>query len=93
MCIRDRDWAYGVAIIAVALGAVLVWFMFPKAEEEQAMLAAVSYTHLRAHETVLDLVCRLLLEKKNKHTYRTLFTHLPALDTTCLTHIYKETYL
>ena len=27
---------------------------------------AVSYTHLRAHETVLDLVCRLLLEKKNK---------------------------
>ena len=27
-------------------------------------LIAVSYTHLRAHETVLDLVCRLLLEKK-----------------------------
>ena len=26
----------------------------------------VSYTHLRAHETVLDLVCRLLLEQK-KH--------------------------
>src|SRR5665811_796588 len=26
-----------------------------------AWLAAVSYTHLRAHETVLDLVCRLLL--------------------------------
>src|SRR5664280_3704795 len=24
-------------------------------------VAAVSYTHLRAHETVLDLVCRLLL--------------------------------
>ena len=24
-------------------------------------LGAVSYTHLRAHETVLDLVCRLLL--------------------------------
>ena len=29
---------------------------------------AVSYTHLRAHETVLDIVCRLLLEKKTKHT-------------------------
>src|SRR5665811_735998 len=27
----------------------------------------VSYTHLRAHETVLDLVCRLLLEKKKKY--------------------------
>ena len=31
-------------------------------------ILAVSYTHLRAHETVLDLVCRLLLEKK-KHTH------------------------
>src|SRR5450756_485019 len=27
-------------------------------------VAAVSYTHLRAHETRHDLVCRLLLEKK-----------------------------
>ena len=31
---------------------------------EAVSLPAVSYTHLRAHETVLDLVCRLLLEKK-----------------------------
>ena len=30
---------------------------------------AVSYTHLRAHETVLDLVCRLLLEKKKNTLY------------------------
>ena len=30
--------------------------------------APVSYTHLRAHETVLDLVCRLLLEKKKIYT-------------------------
>ena len=29
----------------------------------------VSYTHLRAHETVLDLVCRLLLEKKKTTIY------------------------
>ncbi|WDT36820.1 hypothetical protein PVA38_11375 [Streptococcus pneumoniae D39] len=29
-----------------------------------ACIRPVSYTHLRAHETVLDLVCRLLLEKK-----------------------------
>ncbi len=28
-------------------------------------IISVSYTHLRAHETVLDLVCRLLLEKTN----------------------------
>ena len=32
--------------------------------EYQNAVAPVSYTHLRAHETVLDLVCRLLLEKK-----------------------------
>ncbi|WDT36856.1 hypothetical protein PVA38_11715 [Streptococcus pneumoniae D39] len=34
-------------------------------------LIAVSYTHLRAHETVLDLVCRLLLEKKKKRINKT----------------------
>src|SRR5664280_899513 len=32
------------------------WTMLPQ-------YVPVSYTHLRAHETVLDLVCRLLLEK------------------------------
>ena len=29
-------------------------------------LGTVSYTHLRAHETGRNLVCRLLLEKKKK---------------------------
>ena len=43
-------------LIGLGLGAVLWERAYP-----------VSYTHLRAHETVLDLVCRLLLEKK-KHT-------------------------
>src|SRR5450756_792058 len=32
--------------------------------QSQLTEAAVSYTHLRAHETRHDLVCRLLLEKK-----------------------------
>ena len=32
---------------------------------------AVSYTHLRAHETGRNLVCRLLLEKKKKKTIKT----------------------
>ena len=42
-------------------------------EVREGSLNAVSYTHLRAHETVLDLVCRLLLEKKkNKDQYQTL---------------------
>src|SRR5665647_530031 len=31
------------------------------------VLIAVSYTHLRAHETDSYLVCRLLLEKKKKN--------------------------
>ena len=45
--------------------------------EEVDALDAVSYTHLRAHETVLDLVCRLLLEKKNIITYCCLYsTHI-----------------
>ena len=35
----------------------------------------VSYTHLRAHETVLDLVCRLLLAKK-KNSNPTCETHI-----------------
>ena len=35
---------------------------------------AVSYTHLRAHETVLDLVCRLLLETK-----KTEQPHMPSI--------------
>src|SRR5659263_706742 len=30
-------------------------------------IKAVSYTHLRAHETRHDLVCRLLLEKKKTY--------------------------
>ena len=34
-------------------------------------IGPVSYTHLRAHETVLDLVCRLLLEKKKSNKQNT----------------------
>src|SRR5665648_312799 len=33
-------------------------------KEKPSIIIAVSYTHLRAHETRHDLVCRLLLEKK-----------------------------
>ena len=39
--------------------------------KRQAGAGPVSYTHLRAHETVLDLVCRLLLEKKTPLRYVT----------------------
>src|SRR5665648_1125583 len=36
-------------------------------KNEAERCGTVSYTHLRAHETRHDLVCRLLLEKKNKN--------------------------
>ena len=38
------------------------------ADGGQIVLDAVSYTHLRAHETGRNLVCRLLLEKKKNRT-------------------------
>ena len=41
----------------------------------------VSYTHLRAHETVLDLVCRLLLAKTNHTRILTrVYSHASLLD-------------
>ena len=39
-----------------------------KKEAEGHRDGPVSYTHLRAHETVLDLVCGLLLEKQNANS-------------------------
>ena len=53
---------------------------------------AVSYTHLRAHETVLDLVCRLLLEKKKKkHTYSGQQLTNSTYDNDIYEHISKMT--
>ena len=40
--------------------------IFNKNERDKIGAKAVSYTHLRAHETGRNLVCRLLLEKKKK---------------------------
>eukprot|EP00831_Metopus_contortus_P050195 TRINITY_DN4223_c0_g1_i2.p2 TRINITY_DN4223_c0_g1~~TRINITY_DN4223_c0_g1_i2.p2 ORF type:complete len:166 (-),score=30.93 TRINITY_DN4223_c0_g1_i2:21-518(-) len=44
----------------------------PSPREYHAVIScvSVSYTHLRAHETSLHLVCRLLLEKKKKNKLR-----------------------
>ena len=39
-------------------------------EPSRHMIVAVSYTHLRAHETLRYLVCRLLLEKKKRHCHK-----------------------
>ena len=50
-------------LLVVGLLAVRLWHL--QIREGPYYRDPVSYTHLRAHETVLDLVCRLLLEKKN----------------------------
>ena len=51
---------------AEGLSAFLILHV-PARLHAAAAIGTVSYTHLRAHETVLDLVCRLLLEKKKKY--------------------------
>src|SRR5450756_2756928 len=55
----------GLLSIARDLGYDGVIVHHPQGDE--AMLNPVSYTHLRAHETRHDLVCRLLLEKKKQN--------------------------
>ena len=64
MCIRDRFEVNHLETASLKLSRL---------EQTEATVAflngeldalAVSYTHLRAHETPEHLVCRLLLEKK-----------------------------
>ena len=74
MCIRDRSWAYNEP--GSQSGYHVTRFHLARLGETGRYFGrtAVSYTHLRAHETVLDLVCRLLLEKK-KHIIHKYYIH------------------
>ena len=64
MCIRDsRAGLRDQHLMVQALDGVVIQQRLRDATPDAPPLA-VSYTHLRAHETVLELVCRLLLEKK-----------------------------
>ena len=66
MCIRDRDYpSTDVAENIMSYMKADRSIQDPIMTNSESVLP-VSYTHLRAHETVLDLVCRLLLEKKNQ---------------------------
>ena len=58
--------AVGIEVELEVLGANQGWTKLGAGttDADGRILNPVSYTHLRAHETVLDLVCRLLLEKK-----------------------------
>ena len=50
--------------VSVLSGGEQRRMIFGKIILQRANVIAVSYTHLRAHETGRNLVCRLLLEKK-----------------------------
>ena len=64
MCIRDRSDEVLIDLLRNGLLAYLAVAHFGRGRGEWIETEPVSYTHLRAHETVLDLVCRLLLDKK-----------------------------
>jgi MFS transporter, DHA2 family, multidrug resistance protein len=38
--LSGADWAYGAGLIAVGLGAIIVFFLFPRKDEEQRLLAS-----------------------------------------------------
>jgi DHA2 family multidrug resistance protein-like MFS transporter len=47
----DGDqWAYTAGLLAVLIGAVLVWFCFPKKEQEEALLASYHEEDMREAE-------------------------------------------
>ena len=50
----------GVAVVDIG-GGTTDFSVFERGSLWHTGVVPVSYTHLRAHETVLDLVCRLLL--------------------------------
>ena len=54
---------YLCAFCVISLMAILLTVPAFAAGGDVAGAVAVSYTHLRAHETGRNLVCRLLLEK------------------------------
>ena len=64
MCIRDRAEANARLLDARNRADAAEKVLADTPAIAGRGIAPVSYTHLRAHETVLDLVCRLLLEKK-----------------------------
>ena len=69
MCIRDRKGICPANIVISGFGGKMSPLETMKSVGVKLVNIPVSYTHLRAHETVLDLVCRLLLEKKKNRIH------------------------
>src|SRR5665811_1561866 len=63
---NNHDWAAGTRAIQSILEGSGRFTVSVRTWPAKPDFSPVSYTHLRAHETVLDLVCRLLLEKEKK---------------------------
>ena len=87
MCIRDRSTREQV------LQSVICWARNQRPKDGAETLdgilrwaEAVSYTHLRANETVLDFVCRLLLEKKKKEIHIISSSNADITTTEAITH-------
>ena len=93
MCIRDSDDPVRDLVTKrneyAQAGIPEYWIVDPQAET----ITAVSYTHLRAHETVLDLVCRLLLEKKkNTRSQIHSWTHISTTNNILKIHTSSPTH-
>src|SRR5450756_1910278 len=57
-------WTALVLVVFLVMTEIPLFGIEQQASDQFGQLRAVSYTHLRAHETRHDIVCRLLLEKK-----------------------------
>ena len=64
MLLHESPYIASLVITAALALAAALYFSRRAPRGVVPFVAPVSYTHLRAHETVLDLVCRLLLETK-----------------------------
>ena len=60
---RTKFLAHVLCSLLAGLGGILYFLHVGSGDVANAAGDAVSYTHLRAHETKANLVCRLLLEK------------------------------
>ena len=63
---KRQQFAWEFLTVSLKIPREKLWVTVYAEDDEAADIWSVSYTHLRAHETVLDLVCRLLLEKKTQ---------------------------
>ena len=90
----DRDLFHKVGYL-IAVGRSFEEIVALSGGKGRTAFEAVSYTHLRAHETPEHLVCRLLLEKKNTIFHRTRSSYLPFSSSSKLScsSISSQTFL